>query len=58
MKINDRIYFLIDASTEIAGTVLAFNEKSGRVKVSDDDDGAIFYGDEENTRPNDDITEG
>ena len=54
MKANDRVYFLVDRFTEVAGTVVSFDDESGKVVVRDDDDGDLLHGFEEHTRPNDD----
>lgn len=54
MKEGDRIYFLIDRFTEIAGRVVSFNEGTGAVEVKSDDNGDILLGFEDQTRPNDD----
>lgn len=54
MKAGDRIYFLIDRFTEEVGTVISFDEKTGRVVVSADDDGEILTGYQDHTRPYDD----
>lgn len=50
MKPKDRIYFLIDHYTEISGTVVTFNDISGKVVVRADDDGELLFGFEEHTR--------
>lgn len=55
MRPKDRIYFLIDRFTEISGTVVTYDEESGKVSVRCDDDGEILHGYEEHTRPNEDI---
>ncbi len=54
MNPGDRVYFLIDRFTEVAGTVVSFCDGSGKVVVRDDDNGELLYGFEEHTRPNDD----
>lgn len=54
MKAGDRVYFFIDRFTEEAGTVVTFDEATGRVVVSADDDGEILTGYEDQTYPNDD----
>lgn len=54
MKVNDRIYFLVDRFNEVAGTVVSFDLETGKVVVRDDEEGDLLYGFEEHTRPNDD----
>ncbi|GJJ05671.1 hypothetical protein RugamoR64_62090 [Duganella rhizosphaerae] len=54
MKAGDSIYFLIDRFTEEIGTVVSFDEITGRVVVRADDDGKIFSGYEDQTRSDDD----
>ncbi|QOU76466.1 hypothetical protein JAB4_059660 (plasmid) [Janthinobacterium sp. HH102] len=54
MNPGDQIYFLIDHFTEIKGTVVSYNDKSGKVIVKDDEEGDLLRGFEEQTRPNND----
>lgn len=54
MEPGDRIYFLVDRFSEIAGTIVSHDDESGRVVVKCDDDDEIFYGFEDQTWPNED----
>jgi hypothetical protein len=54
LKPGDRVYYLIDRCTEVAGRVVSYDVETGRVGVRDDDTGQVLYGFEEHTRPNDD----